>query len=372
MAWQNMTKTYKLYGLDFSLFTGKTRSYLRKKGIPFEEISVRWGKIRNFIIERTGVEFIPVVHTPDDKVIQDTTVIIDELETRFPEHSVYPDTPRQKLVSLLLELYADEWLFIPAMHYRWYYEEENYHYIYGKFGEIVWKNAPGPLRRLIGKKSASEFRGMLTGLGVTDSNYRAIETSYENFLADFNAHLETHNYVLGSKPCIADFGFMAPLYAHLYLDPAPGRLMREKAPAVVRWIKRMNDDKAAMQVGEFLDDDQIPDTLFPILKRMAAEQLPTLLDSDRRLTAWREENPNASEIDRYIGWHNFVVEGVSGTRRAQTYPNWMFQRSIDFYRSLDDTTEVDQLLHQVGIGDALKVGLKNRLARTNNLLQFAD
>jgi len=146
MAWQNMTKTYKLYGLDFSLFTGKTRSYLRKKGIPFEEISVRWGKIRNFIIERTGVEFIPVVHTPDDKVIQDTTVIIDELETRFPEHSVYPDTPRQKLVSLLLELYADEWLFIPAMHYRWYYEEENYHYIYGKFGEIVWKNAPGPLR----------------------------------------------------------------------------------------------------------------------------------------------------------------------------------------------------------------------------------
>jgi len=87
----------------------------------------------------------------------------------------------------------------------------------------------------------------------------------------------------------------------------------------------MNDDKAAMQVGEFLDDDQ-----------------------------------------------NFVVEGVSGTRRAQTYPNWMFQRSIDFYRSLDDTTEVDRLLHQVGIGDALKVGLKNRLARTNNLLQFAD
>jgi len=238
MAWQNMTKTYKLYGLDFSLFTGKTRSYLRKKGIPFEEISVRWGKIRNFIIERTGVELIPVVHTPDDKVIQDTTVIIDELETRFPEHSVYPDTPRQKLVSLLLELYADEWLFIPAMHYRWYYEEENYHYIYGKFGEIVWKNAPGPLRRLIGKKSASEFRGMLTGLGVTDSNYRAIETSYENFLADFNAHLETHSYELGSKPCIADFGFMAPLYAHLYLDPAPGRLMREKAPAVVRWIKR--------------------------------------------------------------------------------------------------------------------------------------
>jgi len=115
---------------------------------------------------------------------------------------------------------------------------------------------------------------------------------------------------------------MTPLYAHLYLDldPALGRLMREKAPAVVRWIKRMNDEKSAIQEGEFLDDDQIPDTLFPILP----------------------------------------------------YPNWMFHRSIDFCRSLNDTNEVDQLLHQVGIGGALKAGLKNRLARPNNLLQFAD
>jgi len=368
----DMADSYTLYGLDFSLFTGKTRSYLRKKGIPFEEVGVRWGKIRSFIIERTGVKYVPVVKTPDDKVIQDTTVIIDELEKRFPEHSVYPDTPKQKLVSLLLELYADEWLFIPAMHYRWYYEEENYRYLYDKFGAIAWKNAPGPLRRWIGKKVGAEFRAMVPGLGVTDANYRSIEVSYENFLNELNAHLEIHDYVLGSKPCIADFGFMAPLYAHLYLDPAPGKLMRELAPAVVQWIKRMNDNDTALQKGAFLDDDQIPETLLPILKRMAMEQVPTLLDVDQRLTAWRAENPDAKEIDRYIGWHSFVVEGVSGTRRAQTYPNWMFQRSIDFYRSLKDTADVDHLLDQVGMGRALRVSLKNRLVRRKNLLQFAD
>jgi len=168
MARHHTSKTYKLYGLDFSLFTAETRSYLRKKGSPFEEVSVSWGKIRSFINgcigERTGVEFIPVVHTPDDKVIQDTTVIIDELERRFPEHSVYPDTP-----SLL--------------------------------------------RRFIGKKASAEFRGMLPGLGVTAADYRAIETAYENFLEEFDGHLEIQNYVLGDKPCIADFGLMALLYA---------------------------------------------------------------------------------------------------------------------------------------------------------------
>jgi len=51
---------------------------------------------------------------------------------------------------------------------------------------------------------------MLPALGVTEGNYRSIEASYENFLKDFNAHLEIHDYVMGSKPCIADFGFMAP------------------------------------------------------------------------------------------------------------------------------------------------------------------
>lgn len=367
-----MSDIYILYGLDFFLFTGKARSYLCKKDIPFEEINISFGKTRSFVIKRTGVKFIPVVHTPDDKVIQDTTVIIDELEKRFPEHSVYPNTPKQKLVSLLLELYADEWLFIPAMHYRWNYEEENYRYLYGKFGAIVWKNAPGPLRRWLGKKVGAEFRAMVPGLGVTDANCRSIEASYENFLTEFNAHLEIHDYVLGSKPCIADFGFMALLYAHLYLDPAPGKLMRELAPAVVQWIKRMNDNDTALRDGVFLDDDQIPETLLPILKRMTMEQIPTLLDADQRLTAWRAENSNAKEIDRYIGWHSFVVEGVSGTRRVQTYPNWMFQRSIDFYRSLEDTVDVDHLLDQVGMKYALQVNLKNRLVRCENLLQFAD
>jgi len=105
---------------------------------------------------------------------------------------------------------------------------------------------------------------------------------------------------------------------------------------------------------------------------MAMEQLPTLLDTDQRLTAWREENGDAVEIDRYIGWHSFVAEGVKGRRRAQTYPNWMYQRSIDFYQSLEDTAEVDHLLDQVGIGSALQAGLKNRLVRPNNLLKFAD
>ena len=118
MSLNNDKKGYTLYGAEFSLYSGKARSYLRKKGIPFNEVISTLNVYKSFIIPRTGVRYIPVVQTPDDKVIQDTTVIIDELESRFSDYSVYPQTPKQKQVALLLELYGDEWLLIPAMHYR--------------------------------------------------------------------------------------------------------------------------------------------------------------------------------------------------------------------------------------------------------------
>ena len=100
---------YTMYGAEFSLYSGKVRSYLRKKGIPFVERLSDIKAFKNFIVPRTGVKFIPVVQTSKNIVIQDTTDIIDTLEVKFPKNPVYPDTPKQKLTALLLEVYGDEW-----------------------------------------------------------------------------------------------------------------------------------------------------------------------------------------------------------------------------------------------------------------------
>jgi len=97
-----------MYGAEFSYYSGKLRAYLRKKGIPFTEIPPSVWTYKRFIIPRTGVQFIPVLHTPDDEVLQDTTAIIDALEPRFSDYGVCPQTPRQRLAALLLELYGDE------------------------------------------------------------------------------------------------------------------------------------------------------------------------------------------------------------------------------------------------------------------------
>jgi len=366
-----MTDLYRLYGTEFSLYSGKARSYLRKKGVPFEEVKSTLKVYKNFIEPRTGVSYVPVVQTPDDQVYQDTTVIIDELEKRFPDHPVYPDTPMQKLAALLLEVYADEWLTIPAMHYRWNYPAMNSAFIYEEFGAVVAPRAPKFIQRFLGKKVGARFKKFVPALGIQEHNINAIEKSYVQLLTDLNTHLEQHDYLLGSKPSIADFGLIAPLYAHLYRDPAPGKLMRKKAPVVCQWVRRMINTEPALQTGEFLADDQVPDTLLPILKRMAAEQLPVLIDTDKRLHEWKEQNPNAKQISRRIGSHNFSVEGVEAERAVIPYALWMFQRPVDYYQSLADRQVVDELLKEIGFGDALANGLSNRLARPENKLQFA-
>ena len=365
-----MDQHYTLYGTDFSLYTGKVRSYLIKKGIPYNEVLSTIRVYKKFIVPRTGVRYIPVLQTPDDQVYQDTTVIIDQLEKKFPEPSIYPSTPMQRLVSLLLETYGDEWLVIPAMHYRWGYQDINQPFVYQNFGKVIAPYAPKFIRGRLGKKIGSRFKSMLSSLGICEKTIPAIEQSYEQLLADLDTHFLEHNYLIGGRPSIADFGFIGPLYAHCYRDPYAGKYMRENAPCVCQWIERMNHSKIVAE--EFIQGDEIPDTLLPILKRMVKEQLPVLLDTDRRLAQWRKLNPDKG-IPRSIGKHTFSLGDITGERVVLPYSLWMFQRSADYYQSLTNGEQAGlrAFISDLGLLDALRDGLENNLVRVNNRLMFA-
>jgi hypothetical protein len=91
--------TYTLYGSAASLYTGKVRAYLRYKGIPYTEVEVSEEEMQDIIVPRTGVQYIPVVISPDDLAIQDSTDIINFLEARFPDSVIYPSSPRQRIIA---------------------------------------------------------------------------------------------------------------------------------------------------------------------------------------------------------------------------------------------------------------------------------
>lgn len=338
---------YRLLGHEFSLYSGKARAYLRHKQIPFvESISV---EDRKLIQERVGRRVVPVVVTPDGEYVQDTTQIIDYFERLYPEASVYPEGPWQRLVSLLFEVYGDEWLVLPAMHYRWHFKRENLAYVLRNFGDIIKPGWPRLLRPIGGLPSAMLFGNLYKPvMGRSRGNIGEIEKSYESFLDDFNRHLADHSYLLGERPSVGDFGLIGPLYAHLYRDPYPGRLMRERAPNVAQWVERMQ--RPTTFGGSFLADDRVPETLYPLLRRMFDEQLPVLVDTVRRVGRWTAEHPDAKGIPRFIGKHEFYLGKVKATRYVMPFSQWMFQRPLAHYRSLSHAQKarIDPILDELG------------------------
>jgi glutathione S-transferase len=358
---------YQHLAHEVSLYSGKTRAYLRYKKIPFEEqLSLQ---LHNRIKTEIGKKIVPVVVTPEGEYLQDTTVIIDRLEQRFPTPSVYPDTPAQKLVALLLELYGDEWLVMAAMHYRWQYKRYNLGFILEQFGDALKPHWPRWLKKTIALPMALFFGiGYRPLFGMNRHTQPEVEKSTEQFLKDFDRHLQDHDFLLGSRPSIGDFGLVAPLYAHLARDPYPKQLMQRIAPNVFAWTQRMQNPSG--EDGEFLTNDEIPETLYPILQRMFTEQFPPLIDTLHKVADWVEKHPDQRTLPRHVGRHQFRLGDATAKRCAIPFQQWMFQRPLDFYQSLSPTDKegIDPLMKQLGGFEGLQEVIPVRLDYLNHEL----
>lgn len=329
-----------LYAAPISLYSGKARAYLRYKEYPFEEVLPSMKILDEVIKPRTGLKMIPVLITPQDVAIQDTSEIIDHIEASLPKfRPVIPATPLQAFVSRLVELYADEWLLMPAMHYRWAHPREHLWMIINEFGEISQPHWPPVLRPLAGLPMTAYF-GLGHGrvLGINATTRPEIERTYERFLGEFDAHLERHAYVLGERPTLADFGLIAPLYAHLYRDPVPGRLMRRLAPRVHGWVERMIEPEGR-SYGELLAMDTIPETLAPILRHALLEHWPVIQDTWTRVEAHVRTRAVSKPLPRFLGEHSFGLGKARSVRAVQPYLAWFAQRMIDAYTRLDASSK---------------------------------
>jgi len=360
---------YTLYGADVSYFTGKARAYLRWRGIAFEEVLSTREIFGSVILPKVGWPVIPVAAMPDGEIVQDTADIIAHVEAR--EHlspPVQPEGQLQRFVGELLHLYADEWLVIPAMHYRWTYCEA---WAYAEFGALSAPRASPAEQLEIGRSMGQMFRGMTPMLGVTPETIPGIETSYEAFLADFSRHLDAQPFLLGGRATLADFAFIGPLYAHLLRDPYPGDLVRRTAPRVAKWTAATH--AGAKDVSPLAADDTVPDTLLPILRRQMREQLPALMLTNALFAQWAAAAPPEDVLPRGFGMIPITIEGRTADAAARAFPLYRLQAAIDAYRQMDDATRrrADALLSEIG-GDALKtLSLPAHLTRRNYRLALA-
>ena len=358
---------HQLIGAQVSLYTGKVRAYLDYKAIPYDEVLATREVYRDVIVPRTGVRFIPVLISDDDLAVQDSTEIIDFLEARYPAASVYPSGPLQRWVALMIEAYADEWLVIPAMHYRWNVPE-NRAFAEAEFGRLSLPEASAEEQLRVGAELARPFAGALLPLGVCEDNASEVEASYLGFLSDFGRHLAQHLFLFGSRPSIADFALYGPLYAHLYRDPASGRLMSERAPAVARWVERMRAPRP--RSGDFLDADVVPATLEPILARMFREFGPVLMSTQRALANVVARD---AALPRALGKHAFRLGEVTATRAIYPFNLWRWQRAADQFQTLaaEPRSRASALLGAAQGNEWFTEPVTPRLVRKQNQLFLA-
>ena len=349
--------THILYAADVSLFSGKARAYLRWKGVDFVEAVPTTDVMKTVLIPAIGWPVIPVLQTTEGEMVQDTADIIAHFEAAHNGPSVMPSGPVQQFVTELLHTYADQWLTLPAMHYRWNYNEA---WVLEQFGRMAAPDADRDTQIAIGTKNGKMFRAMTPILGVTEATIPGVEASYLGFLDEFSTHLELYDFVFGGRPSFADFALYGPLYAHLYRDPASGKMMKSRAPNVARWVERLRDGEYGD--GELLDGDHIPNTLLPMLARHHREHLPVLSATNILL-----EQFEGAPLPRALGQVPFTVEGYTGQTITRPFSLFRLQAALDIYAGLDAAAKAraDAVLDATA-GAALKrFEVAKRLGREN-------
>ena len=188
-------------------------------------------------------------------------------------------------------------------------------------------------------------------------------------------------YLLGGQPSIGDYGLLGPLFAHLGRDPVPAGIMKRRAPKVFRWVERMNaPDPDLPEYGaypaSYLPEDELPDTLPPVLAQAAAELLPELTDKLAMLNAHVADRcPNDGEPvsarphQRTIGTVDTHFRGAHHASGVQPYMLFLWQRVTGAFNRLDKNGQasVRAVMTRVGLDALLDARSSVRVERRNHV-----
>jgi len=370
-----------LWGSPASLWTGRTRAYLIKKGIDYREMYPSNLRFQQDIAPLVGYFAVPVTELEDGTLIQDGTDTMVHLEQRFPQRPMVPQSPVQRAVAWLIEFFGCDLFFIPAMHYRWNFPEQRA-FLDAEFARALSPHKDRERQQADIDPIREFFSGFTEVMGVTEESIPAIEGSHIECLEILNEHFAHEPYLLGGHPSVADFGLIGPLYAHLGRDPVPANLMKNTAPHVYRWTERMFE--AGLEDGEFVGlanefpaNDAIPETLIPFVEYLFRDCGPQVQGMIDTFNAWVESEPEheagslvQADPDAPVGAHprlgefDFVLRGVPIHSQAFSNVVYHFQRTLDVVTELDEPgkSDFDALMARTG-GSAL---MSAKLARRIN------
>ena len=233
-----METMYNVYGSRRSYFTMKLESALIFYGVPWRHVT-KGPENSELVEKRSGTHQIPVLQTPENWMINDTTPIISMMDARYPQRRLVPTGPLGVLVHLVEE-FLDEWLSRTMVHYRWNYKESAKEVVKAMLGETIPDAPAEVVEQMEGRLFTFGSKACRANGLDSELQKKKAEEEYEGILAAAQDQLAQTPYLLGSRPCVVDAIFLGGLKAHMYVDPAP-RKMLEGYPGLIDWLTNRAD-----------------------------------------------------------------------------------------------------------------------------------
>jgi len=331
-----MSDLYRIYGAELSPFSVKIRSYFRYKQIPHRWIQ-RDAETMADYQKFAKIPIIPLVVTPDEEGLQDSTPIMETMDGLFPEPSANPSDPIANFVSLLLEEFGDEWGNKWMFHLRWAREED----CLSAAGRLAVGMAPKgdeDARLAIRAKVIERMTGRAYFVGSNEVTAPQIEQSFRDALDQLEEHLADRPYLFGGRPAWGDFGLWGQIY-NAWTDPTGAAWVEDSAPNVLVWIHRMLFPSVE---GDFESWSSLEETLMPFLTdQVGALFCPWTLANAAAMAAGEEE---------------FSVElaGKTFTQQPQKYHAKSLKVIREKYAAISDKSGLAPVLEASGCLAALR------------------
>ena len=333
-----MGAKYRLFGSETSPYSIKVRSYLRYKKLPFEWVAKGFGTEEEFQ-SLAKSQALPMLVSPKGGVAHDSSLILSRLEGKVYKPSARPNDPACRVLALLLEEYADEWLNKAMFHYRWGTAKAA-KAAATRQADAVFEGYEVENRADIEKSIAKSMSGRLKLIGSTKKTTPVIEASFTRFLKLLNAHLEKHLFLFGGHPSLADFAIAGQLI-QLMKDDTSGAMIRDSAPFVTAWCEFMEDPR---QGAVFEDLSAVGDTLLPLIRD---EVVPTLI-------AWAEANAEAIAKKRKTVTVGMDIGEFKQGIQGHTATSYAALKAI--FAETPATPELEAFLKDAGLADILPLG----------------
>jgi len=335
-----MTIPYRLFGAEMSPYSVKVRAYLRYKNLPHQWL-VRNDNNQAEYDQYAKIPIVPLLVDAQGHSLQDSTPIIENLETSQLDNSIYPSDPTLKFLSQLIEEFADEWGNKWMFHYRWAREVDQQ--ACSKRLALMMKPSADEIEQNgIADVIKQRMMGRTGFVGANQQTAPLIESSFLEAIEQLDLHLATRPYLLGGRPSFADFGLWGQLYC-CWSDPTAGSLIEARAQHVMAWVHRMLFPKVQ---GEFETWQLLEPSLKPFLKSQISQRfIPWTLANEQALAQ------NQAEFE-------VTILGQQWRQKPQKYHAKSLQQLRAKYLALEDSTELDVVL--LDIGCPTKVWLKNR------------